>query len=88
MRAHRLIIVFVSLLYGSPLLADLIDKGSTRFVNSNSDANCESREINTGCIRAAKDLSAIGRMGPYLLIGGDEAVGPVQKKQGSFEEIV
>jgi hypothetical protein len=76
MRAHRLIIVFVSLLYGSPLLADLIDKGSTRFVNSNSDANCESREINTGCIRAAKDLSAIGRMGPYLLIGGDEAVGP------------
>jgi len=78
MRAHSFIIVFVSLAYGSPLLADLIDKGSASFVNRNSDANCESREINTGCIRAAKDLSAIGRVGPYLVIGGDEAVGPDQ----------
>jgi len=76
MKTPGFIIVFVSLVYGSPLLADLIDKGSTRFINSNSDANCESREINTGCIRAAKDLSAIGRVGPYLVIGGDEAVGP------------
>jgi hypothetical protein len=76
MKAHSFIIVFVSLVYGSPLLADLIDKGSTRFVNRNSDANCESREINTGCIRSAKDLSAIGQVGPYLVIGGDEAVGP------------
>lgn len=76
MKAPGFIIVFVSLVYGSPLLADLIDKGSTRFINSNSDANCESREINTGCIRAAKDLSAIGRVGPYLVIAGDEAVGP------------
>jgi len=76
MKAHSFIIVFVSLVYGSPLLADLIDKGSTRFVNRNSDANCESREINIGCIRAANDLSAIGRVGPYLVIGGDAAVGP------------
>ena len=76
MKAHSFIIVFVSLVYGSPLLADLIDKGSARFINRNSDANCESREINAGCIRAAKDLSAIGQVGPYLVIGGDEAVGP------------
>jgi len=78
MRAQGFIIVFVALVYGSPLLADLIDKGSARFINRNSDANCQSREINTGCIRAAKDLSAIGRVGPYLVIGGDEAVGPDQ----------
>ena len=76
MKAHSFIIVFVSLVYGSPLLADLIDKGSTRFVNRNSDAHCESREINAGCIRSAKDLSAIGQVGSYLVIGGDEAVGP------------
>jgi hypothetical protein len=76
MKAYSFIIVFVSLAYSGPLLADLIDKGSANFVNRNSDANCESREINTGCIRAAEDLSAIGRVGPYLVIGGDEAVGP------------
>ena len=76
MKAYSFIIVFVSLVYGSPLLADLIDQGSASFVNRNSDANCESREINTGCIGAAEDLSAIGRVGPYLVIGGDEAVGP------------
>ena len=76
MKAYCFIIVFVLLVYGSPLLADLIDKGSARFINSSSDANCESREINAGCIRSAKDLSAIGQVGPYLVIGGDEAVGP------------
>jgi len=76
MKAYSFIIVFVSLACSGPLLADLIDKGSANFVNSNSDANCESREINTGCIGAAKDLSAIGQVGPYLVIGGDEAVGP------------
>jgi hypothetical protein len=76
MKAHGFIIVFVSLVYGSPLLADLIDKGSTRFVNRNSDEICASREINAGCIRSAEDLSAIGRVGPYLVIGGDAAVGP------------
>jgi len=76
MKAYRVIIVFVSLVYGGSLQADLIDKGSTRFVNSSSDAQCESREINAGCIRSAKDLSAIGQVGPYLVIGGDEAVGP------------
>jgi hypothetical protein len=76
MKVYSFIIVFVSLVYGSPLLADLIDKGSTRFINRNSDAKCESGAINAGCIRSAKDLSAIGRVGPYLVIGGDEAVGP------------
>jgi len=76
MKAYSFIIVFVSLVYGSPLLADLIEKGSANFVNRNSDVDCESREINAGCIRAANDLSAIGRVGPYLVIGGDEAVGP------------
>jgi hypothetical protein len=58
------------------LLAGLIEKGSARFINKNSEANCETREVNIGCIRAAYDLSAIGRMGTYLVIGGDEAVGP------------
>lgn len=54
----------------------MIEKGSARFINKNSEANCETREVNIGCIRAAYDLSAIGRMGTYLVIGGDEAVGP------------
>lgn len=58
------------------MLAGLIEKGSARFINKNSEANCETREVNIGCIRAAYDLSAIGRMGTYLVIGGDEAVGP------------
>ena len=58
------------------MLAGLIEKGSARFINKNSEANCKSRKINIGCIRAAYDLSAIGRVGPYLVIGGDEAVGP------------
>lgn len=57
-------------------MAGLIEKGSARFINKNSEANCETREVNIGCIRAAYDLSAIGRMGTYLVIGGDEAVGP------------
>ena len=76
MKTRILIFVFASLVYGSPLLADLIARGSTRFINNNSEANCESREINIGCIRAAEDLSAIGQVGPYLVIGADEAVGP------------
>ena len=76
MRAHSFIVIFVSLVYGSPLLAELIDKGSARFVDNSSATQCESEEINAGCIRSAKDLSAIGKVGPYLVIGGDEAVGP------------
>ena len=76
MQVGIFIIAFVSLLYGSPSLADLIEKGSARFIDKNSAANCKSREVNNGCIRAAYDLSAIGRVGPYLVIGGDEAVGP------------
>ena len=96
MKAYSFVIVFVSLACSGPLLADLIDKGSASFVNSNSDANCESREINTGCIRAAKDLSAIGQVGPYLVIGGDEAVGPdknlniiqLLSKQGDGQYVV
>lgn len=79
MRVAGSFIVFVSLIYGSPSFADLIDKGSPRFFNKHSQAYCESVEENAGCIRSAKDLSAIGQVGSYLVIAGDEAVGPGKK---------
>ena len=74
------IIVLVSLVFSSPLLAELTeltDKGWLRFTDKLSEEQCESnRDINAGCIRSSKDLSAIGQVGPYLVIGGDEAAGP------------
>jgi hypothetical protein len=75
MKATAILFVIASVICGNTMAADLRFLGSVQFKNQQQASCVRDREYN-GCIKAAKDLSAIGRLGAKLVIGGDEGTGP------------
>ena len=75
MKATPVIFVVASMIYSNAMAADLQFLGSVEF-NDQQQASCVKASEYNGCVKAAKDLSAIGRVGATLLVGADEATGP------------
>ncbi len=75
MKAAPIIFVIAAAICGSAMSADLRLLGPVQFSNQPEASCAKEREYN-GCIKAAKDLSAIGRIGSYLIVGTDEGTGP------------
>jgi hypothetical protein len=64
-----------SMIYSNVMSADLHFLGSVEF-RDQAEAGCVKERKYNGCIKAGEDLSAIGRLGDYLLVGADEGTGP------------
>ena len=75
MKAAPVIFVIASVIYSNTMAADLQLLGSVQFKDQPQSGCVKASEYN-GCIKAAKDLSAIGRVGATLLVGADEGTGP------------
>lgn len=75
MKATPAIFVIASVIYSNAMAADLQFLGSVQFKDQQQSGCVKASEYN-GCIKAAKDLSAIGRVGATLLVGADEGTGP------------
>jgi len=75
MKAAPIMFVIASVIWGNSMAADLQFLGSVQFKNQQQSGCVETSEYN-GCIKAAKDLSAIGRVGATLVVGADEGTGP------------
>jgi Protein of unknown function (DUF3616) len=75
MKAAPIVFVFAFVIYGNAMAADLQFLGSVQF-NNQQQTNCVKASEYNGCIKAAEDLSAIGRVGAYLVVGADEGTGP------------
>lgn len=75
MKAACVIFVIASVVYGNAMAADLQLMGSVQFKDQQEAGCVKSSEYN-GCIKAVEDLSAIGRVGEYLVVGADEGTGP------------
>ena len=75
MKAAPVIFVIASVIYSNTMAADLQFLGSVQFKDQQQSGCVKASEYN-GCIKAAKDLSAIGRVGATLLVGADEGTGP------------
>jgi hypothetical protein len=75
MKATPVIFVIACMIYGYAMAADLQFLGSVQFSDQQQSGCVKARKYN-GCIKAAKDLSAIGRVGATLLVGADEGTGP------------
>ena len=75
MKAASVIFVIACMIYGYAMAADLQFLGSVQFKDQ-QEAGCVKASEYNGCIKAAKDLSAIGRVGATLVVGADEGTGP------------
>jgi hypothetical protein len=75
MKAAPIIFVMASMIYSNAMSADLRFLGSVEF-RDQAEAGCAKDRKYNGCIKAGEDLSAIGRLGDYLLVGADEGTGP------------
>jgi hypothetical protein len=75
MKAASVIFVIVSIVYSNAMSANLQFLGSVHFKDQQQTSCVKASEYN-GCIKAAKNLSAIGRVGATLVVGADEGTGP------------
>lgn len=75
MKAAPVIFIISAVIYSNAISADLLLPASFQFSNQPGADCAKDREYN-GCIKAAKDLSAIGRIGSHLIVGSDEGTGP------------
>jgi hypothetical protein len=75
MKAAPIVFVIASVICGNSMAADLKFLGSVQFKDQ-QEASCVKAGEYNGCIKAAEDLSAIGRVGAYLIVGADEGTGP------------
>jgi len=75
MKMAPVISLIASMINGYAMAADLQFLGSVQFKDQQQSGCVKASEYN-GCIKAAKDLSAIGRVGATLLVGADEGTGP------------
>lgn len=75
MKAASAVFLIASIVYSNAMAADLQFLGSVEFKDQ-QESDCVKAKKYNGCIKAAKDLSAIGRVGATLLVGADEGTGP------------
>ena len=75
MKAATAVFLISSIVYSNAMSADLQFLGSVEFKDQQETGCVKASEYN-GCIKAAKDLSAIGRVGATLVVGADEGTGP------------
>ncbi len=75
MKAAPIVFVIVSVFCGNSMAAGLQFLGPVQF-NGQPENGCVKDRKYNGCIKAANDLSAIGRLDTTLIVGADEGTGP------------